>query len=172
MYLLSIPYSFFPSQSCMSIVLLGSCRPFFGTPTIKRHYTHLCPFSKSKFNLKSDRVNLVAPASLIECLHYLPNVRGIQYKLGLERLTRLGNSNVLRLPVTMRYLFFRTTYNGFNPSFRLHGTLLTVLDGMILILTRSARVKQTQTCFYSFSHNDLNWPLIEYVFPILQGKCI
>ena len=68
--------------------------------------------------------------------------------------------------------FFPTTYNGFNPSFRLHGTFLTVLDGMILTLTRSARVKQTQTCFYSFSHNDLNWPLIEYVFPIQQGKCI
>ena len=27
------------------------------------HITHLCHFSKSKFNLKSDRVNLVAPAS-------------------------------------------------------------------------------------------------------------
>ena len=37
--------------------------------------THLCPFSKSKFNLKSDRVNLVAPASPIECLIYLPNVQ-------------------------------------------------------------------------------------------------
>ena len=57
------------------------------------------PFSKSKFNLMSDRVNLVAPASPIECLLYLPNVRAIQYKLWPERLTRLGNSNVLRLPV-------------------------------------------------------------------------
>ena len=38
------------------------------------------PFSKSKFNLNSDRVNLVAPASPIECLLYLPNVRAIQYK--------------------------------------------------------------------------------------------
>ena len=47
----------------------------------------------------SDRVNLVAPASPIECLPYLPNVRAIQFKLGPERLTRLGNSNVLRLPV-------------------------------------------------------------------------
>ena len=63
-------------------------------------YTHLWPFSKSKFNLKSDRVNLVAPASPIECLLHLPNVRAIQYNLGPERLTRLGNSNVLRLPVT------------------------------------------------------------------------
>ena len=35
---------------------------------------------------------------LIECLLYLPNVQAIQYKLGPERLTRLGNSNVLRLP--------------------------------------------------------------------------
>ena len=42
--------------------------------------THLWPFSKSKSNLKSDRVNLVAPA--IECLLYLPDVRGIQYKQG------------------------------------------------------------------------------------------
>ena len=49
--------------------------------------------------IKSDRVNLVAPASPFECILYLPNVRAIQYKLGPERLTRLGNSNVLRLPV-------------------------------------------------------------------------
>ena len=61
--------------------------------------THLWPFCKSEFNLKSDRVNLVALASPIECLLYLPNVRAIQYKLGPERLTRLGNLNVLRLPV-------------------------------------------------------------------------
>ena len=64
--------------------------------------THLGPFSKSKFNLKSDRVNLVAPASPIECLLHLPNVLAIQYKLGLERLTLLGNSNVLRLLVSRR----------------------------------------------------------------------
>ena len=56
-------------------------------------------YSKSKFNLKSNRVNLVAPASPIECLLYLTNVLAIQYKLGQERLTQLGNSNVLRLPV-------------------------------------------------------------------------
>ena len=58
--------------------------------------THLWPFSKRKFNQKSDRVNLVAPASPIECLLYSPNV---QYKLGPGRLTRLGNTNALRLPV-------------------------------------------------------------------------
>ena len=45
-------------------------------------FRHPWPFSKSKFNLKSDRVNLVAPASPIKCLLYLPNVRAIQYKLG------------------------------------------------------------------------------------------
>ena len=61
--------------------------------------THLWPFSKSKLNLKSDRVNLLAPAGPIECLLYFPNVRAIQYKLGPERLTRLGISNPLRLPV-------------------------------------------------------------------------
>ena len=44
----------------------------------------------------SDRVNLAAPASPLECLPYLPNVRAIQYKMGPERLARLGNSNVLR----------------------------------------------------------------------------
>ena len=54
---------------------------------------------KSKFKLKSDRVNLVAPASPIVCLLYLLNIWLKQYKLGLDRLTRLGNSNVLRLPV-------------------------------------------------------------------------
>ena len=36
--------------------------------------THLWPFRKSKFNLMSDRVNLVAPASPIECLPYLPKI--------------------------------------------------------------------------------------------------
>ena len=61
---------------------------------------HLWPFSKSKFNLKSDRVNLVAPASPIYSPIYLTNVRALQYKMGPERLTRLGNSNVVRLPVT------------------------------------------------------------------------
>ena len=48
-------------------------------------FTHTWPFSKSKFNLKPDRVNLVAPASPIECLLYLPDVRAIQYKLGPAR---------------------------------------------------------------------------------------
>ena len=43
--------------------------------------------------------DLVAPASPFECLLYLPNVRAIQYKLGPEKLTRFGNSNVLPLPV-------------------------------------------------------------------------
>ena len=42
---------------------------------------------------------LVAMASPFKCLLYLLNVRAIRYKLGPERLTRLGNSNVLRLPV-------------------------------------------------------------------------
>ena len=45
------------------------------------------------------KVNLVASASHIEWLLYLPNVRAIQYKQGPERLPRQGNSNVLRLPV-------------------------------------------------------------------------
>ena len=56
-----------------------------------KYHTHLWPFSKRKFNLKSDRVNLVARASPIECLLFLANVWAIQYKLGPERLTRLGN---------------------------------------------------------------------------------
>jgi len=34
----------------------------------------------------SDRVNLVAPASPIECLLYLPNVREIQYKTGTGKV--------------------------------------------------------------------------------------
>ena len=56
------------------------------------------PYPSVKVNSKSDHINLVAPAGPIECLLYLPNVWTIQYKLGPERLTRLGNSNVLRLP--------------------------------------------------------------------------
>ena len=66
--------------------------------------THLWPFSKSKLNLNSDRVDLVAPPSPIECLLYLPKVWSIQYKLWPERLTRLGNSNVLRLPVALELI--------------------------------------------------------------------
>ena len=72
--------------------------------------THLCPFSKSKLNIwsiKSDRVNLVAPASSIECLLYLPNIRAIHYKLGPEKLIRIGNSNVLRLPVWYTFTSLR-----------------------------------------------------------------
>jgi len=53
----------------------------------------------NSFNLKSELDNLASSASPIECLLYLPNVRAIQYKLGPKRLTRLGNSNVLRLPL-------------------------------------------------------------------------
>ena len=41
--------------------------------------------------VKSNRGNLVAPASPIKYLLYQPNVRAVQYKLGPERLTRLGN---------------------------------------------------------------------------------
>ena len=74
-------------------------------------FTHPWPFSKSKFNLKSDRVNLVAPASPIECLLYLPNVRAIQYKLGPERLTWFGNSNVLRLPLYLMKCKIDSNYN-------------------------------------------------------------
>ena len=61
------------------------------SPFNKSKLTHPSPFNKSKFNLKSHRVNLVAPASPIECLLYLADVRAIQYNLGPERLTRLGN---------------------------------------------------------------------------------
>ena len=88
------------SKSCMISAGI-TCTVYTFSRTVQS--THLRTFSKSKFNLKSDRVNLVAPASPIECLLYLPNVRAIQYKLGPERLTRLrivGNSNVLRLPVS------------------------------------------------------------------------
>ena len=63
------------------------------------HHKHLWPFSKSKFNLKSDCVNLVAPASPIECLLYLPNVRAIQYKV--DRKVWPGSEiQMYKLPVT------------------------------------------------------------------------
>ena len=61
-----------------------------------------------------DRVNLVAPDSPIESLLHLPNDRAIQYKLGPEKLTRLGNSNVLRLPVLPYIMYLSTiSYNMF-----------------------------------------------------------
>ena len=74
---------------------IRSCLACFPPSNYLRH-THLYhwPLSKSKFNLKSDRVNLVAPASPIEWLLYSPNVLAVQCKLGPERLTQLGNSNV------------------------------------------------------------------------------
>ena len=80
--------------------------------------THPWPSSKSKFNLKSDRVNLVSPAGPIECLLYLPNVRAMQYKLGPERLTRLGNSNVLRLPVIWSHGNYWFWYKGVTNHYK------------------------------------------------------
>ena len=85
-------------------------------------HTHLWNFSKSKFNLMSDRVNLIAPASPIEC----PYVRAIQYKLGPYWLTQLGASNVLRLPVRVMNpsigaisvngnMYFYWNYSAFVP---------------------------------------------------------
>ena len=63
-------------------------------------HTHLWPFSNCKLNLKSDRVNLVAPAMSYWVSGFIyPMSEAIQYKLGPETLTRLGNSNVLQLPV-------------------------------------------------------------------------
>ena len=87
----------------LKIIDLFSGHPKFLKKNSLRGTAHPWPSSKSKFNLKSDRVNIVAPASPIECLLYLPNDRAIQYKLGPERLTRLGYSNLLRLAV--RILF-------------------------------------------------------------------
>jgi len=99
----------------------------FSPSTYPSSPTHLWPFSKSKFNLKSDRVNLVAPASPNECLLYLPNVRVMQYKLGLERLTRLGNSNALRLPVLLSHFFLPLLrLSLFNPFPILTCFLLTL----------------------------------------------
>ena len=60
------------------------------------------------WSTKSDRVNLVAPASPIECLLYWPKVRATQYKLRPERLTRLVNSNVLQLTVLKKRILTRS----------------------------------------------------------------
>jgi len=61
-------------------------------------YTHLWSFSKSKFNLKSDRVNLVAQRLVLLSVCFIYPMSG-RYKLGLKRLTCLGFSNLLWLPV-------------------------------------------------------------------------
>ena len=45
----------------------------------------------------------------------LLNVRAIQYKLGPERLTRLGNANVLLLPVMSKKKAPCTSCNFINP---------------------------------------------------------
>ena len=67
--------------------------------SIKLNTRTSAPLVKVNSSIKSDCVNLVAPASPVDCLLYLPDVCAVQYKRGPERLTRLGNSNVLRLPV-------------------------------------------------------------------------
>ena len=69
--------------TCVSVVQIQSkhhqARYIYKYGTIKRliliqvTLTHFWPSRKRKFNLKSDRVNLVAPVSPIECLLYLPN---------------------------------------------------------------------------------------------------
>ena len=51
--------------------------------------THLWPWSKSKFNLKSDRVNLVAPASSIKRLLYLLMSGRYSTNWDGERFTRV-----------------------------------------------------------------------------------
>ena len=60
----------------------------------------------------------------IECLLYLPNVRAIQYKLrvGPEKWTRLGNTNVLRLPVGQSKIVVwqNQTYKEYNFQYKHH----------------------------------------------------
>ena len=52
------------------------------------------PLVKVKFNLKSDRVNLVTPVSPIECLLYLPDVRGeVVLSTNWERKSLPGSEN-------------------------------------------------------------------------------
>ena len=63
---------------------------------LKTHLTLLSPFSK--FNLKFDRVNIVAPASPIECLLYLPNVRAIKYRNLLKPHVSFHNLGSPRKP--------------------------------------------------------------------------
>ena len=86
------------------------------------------PLVKIKFNLKSARVNLAAPASPIECLLYLPNVRAIQYKLGPERLTRIGNSNALRLPVRKALAFDFTSLTNLNLALDIFNILALIFS--------------------------------------------
>ena len=61
--------------------------------------THPWPSSKSKFNLKSDRLNLLWHQLVLLNVCFIYPMSG-RFKLGPKRLTRPGNSNVLRLPVT------------------------------------------------------------------------
>ena len=49
-------------------------------------YTHPSPFSKSKFKLKSDHVNLVAQASPIECLPMLTHCPGDTVQTGTGKV--------------------------------------------------------------------------------------
>ena len=83
---------------------------------------------KKKFNLKSDRVNLVATAAPIEFLLYLSNVQAIQYKLGPERLTRLENSNVLRLPVRKALAFDFTSLTNLNLALDIFNILALIFS--------------------------------------------
>ena len=60
---------------------------------------HLWPFSKSKFNLKFNRINLVSPASPIWVPALFTQCLDDKVQTGTGKVDLLGNSNVLRLPV-------------------------------------------------------------------------
>jgi len=80
------------------------------------------------FNLKSDRVNLVAPDSPIECLLYLPNLSGRYSTTGKVDPARKFKCN--------------TTAHGVPPIQELHsGTLYKTLWAIIRKITRDKPTK-------------------------------
>ena len=95
--------------------------------------------------MKSDRVNLVAPASPVYRAQY-------SYKLGTGRLTRLGNLNVIRLPVVYAYciniysyhhVFHGSSVNWTSRLVRVMGKILKIFFFMILLTGTFLQIKNS-----------------------------
>ena len=128
--------------------------------------THPWRFSKSKFNLKSDRVNLVAPARPIECLLYLPNVRAIQYTLGRKGwhgseiqmyyscpwrgCSKYKKSYVTKLRFNRYFFSFRVLYPSILPyTYKEIDLFLTLIFNPFIFATHILLMFQTMNSFRS-----------------------
>ena len=102
---------------------------------------HLCPFSKSKFSLYMKH-SLTVSTFLHRLVLSISSY--VQYKMGLERLTRLGYSNVLRLSTVIWYMHY-------------HSIFACLKDCMFVFCLYPINVKTAETIRPRFVV-DLTWP--------------